>query len=212
TAPTTPANLQVTGSTASSVSLGWTASTDNVGVAGYNLYLNGAKVGTSASTSYTYTGLACGASYTVGLEAFDAAGNTSNRSLASGSASTSACPPAGDTTAPSVPGGLAATGSTTSSISVGWSASTDTVGVSGYDVYNGAASVGSTAGTSYIVSGLACGTAYTLAVDAYDAAGNHSAKATVAGTTAACPTSATVFLSPAGSDANACTQAAPCRS
>src|SRR5207248_7488256 len=38
TPPSSPANLQVTGTTSSSVSLSWGASTDNVGVTGYNIY------------------------------------------------------------------------------------------------------------------------------------------------------------------------------
>src|ERR671937_2446853 len=90
-APTAPTNLTVTGSTQSSVSVSWSASSDNVGVAGYNVYVNGSKVATTTSTSYTASGLTCGSSYTLGVEAFDAAGNVSSRSTVSGS--TSACPP-----------------------------------------------------------------------------------------------------------------------
>ncbi|MFE0463754.1 glycoside hydrolase family 6 protein, partial [Kitasatospora sp. NPDC058965] len=57
TPPSTPAGLTVSGTTASSVSLSWTAATDNVGVTGYNVYRNGTKVGTTATTGYTDTGL-----------------------------------------------------------------------------------------------------------------------------------------------------------
>ena len=55
---------------------------------------------------------------------------------------------------------------------------TDNVGVAGYGVYNGGELVSTTAGTSGIVSGLTCGTNYTLAVDAFDGSGNSSAKST----------------------------------
>jgi hypothetical protein len=72
-------------------------------------------------------------------------------------------------------------------VTFSWSASTDNVGVTGYTAYNGATSAGTTAATSYTVSGLACGTAYTLGADAYDAAGNHSTKATLSASTSACP-------------------------
>ncbi len=58
-APTTPGNLAVTGSTQTSISLGWTASTDDTGVSGYNVYVDGAAAGTTTATSFTVTGLAC---------------------------------------------------------------------------------------------------------------------------------------------------------
>ncbi|MFI6789181.1 carbohydrate-binding protein, partial [Nonomuraea sp. NPDC050383] len=67
----------------------------------------------------------------------------------------------GDTQAPSVPGGLRSTGVTSSSVSLAWSASTDNVGVSGYDVYRGSARVATVTGTSYTDSGLSASTAYT---------------------------------------------------
>ena len=55
------------------------ASTDNVGVAGYNVYLTDIKVWSPIGTSYTYLGLTCGTTYTVAVEAYDAVGNTSSR-------------------------------------------------------------------------------------------------------------------------------------
>jgi hypothetical protein len=60
--------------------LSWTASVDNVGVAGYDMFANGVKIGASTtSTSNTLAGLTCGTSYTLGVEAFDGAGNRSTR-------------------------------------------------------------------------------------------------------------------------------------
>lgn len=69
----------------------WSASTDNVGVTGYNVFLDNAKLTTVTGLNYSYTGLTCGKSYTVGLEAQDAAGNVSNRAAASGPFQTAAC-------------------------------------------------------------------------------------------------------------------------
>ena len=46
-APTTPGNLAVTGSTGTSISLGWTASTDDTGVSGYHVFADGAAAGTT---------------------------------------------------------------------------------------------------------------------------------------------------------------------
>ena len=75
--PSTPTSLASSGVTSSGFSVNWNASTDNVGVTGYNVYLNGSLDGTTASTNYSFSGLAASTSYTVAVEATDAAGNTS---------------------------------------------------------------------------------------------------------------------------------------
>jgi hypothetical protein len=72
-------------------------STGPVAVTGYNLYLDGAKIGNSTTTSYTFTGLTCGATHSLSVSAFDGAGYTSPQ--AGISAQTSACPPAVSITA-----------------------------------------------------------------------------------------------------------------
>jgi chitodextrinase len=79
TAPSAPANLAASNITQSSVSLSWGAATDNVGVTGYDVFRNGTKMATVTSTSAGQTGLACGTSFTFGVEALDAAGNRSAR-------------------------------------------------------------------------------------------------------------------------------------
>ncbi|HEV2784351.1 MAG TPA: cellulase family glycosylhydrolase [Actinophytocola sp.] len=85
---------------------------------------------------------------------------------------------------PTVPTNLTVTGTTSSSISLSWTASTDDVGVVGYRVYEGSAVVASPAGTSATIGGLAPSTSHTYAVSALDAAGNESARsAPVTGTT-----------------------------
>ena len=81
----------------------------------------------------------------------------------------------GDTQAPTAPTGLTSTGKTSSTVSLSWAASTDNVGVTGYDVYSGSNQVLSVSGTSGTVTGLAASTAYTFTVKARDAAGNSSA-------------------------------------
>jgi hypothetical protein len=89
-----------------------------------------------------------------------------------------------DTQAPSVPGGLTVTGHSSSSVSLSWSASTDNVGVTGYEVYQGSSLATTVTGTSATVSGLSASTAYTFKVRATDAAGNLSAfGSTVSATT-----------------------------
>jgi chitodextrinase len=82
TPPTAPSSLAVTGTTSSSATLAWTASTDNVGVAGYAVYRGATQVGTTTSTSFTDTGLAAATQYSYTVKAFDAAGNRSAASNA----------------------------------------------------------------------------------------------------------------------------------
>ncbi|ALG07228.1 chitinase [Kibdelosporangium phytohabitans] len=81
----------------------------------------------------------------------------------------------GDSEAPTVPGSLRSTGGTSDSVSLAWDASTDNVGVAGYDVYNGSAFAVASASPSATVTGLAADTSYTFTVRARDAAGNQSA-------------------------------------
>jgi mannan endo-1,4-beta-mannosidase len=84
----------------------------------------------------------------------------------------------GDTQAPTAPGAPASSAVTSSSVALTWSAASDNVGVTGYEVVRVAGStqtvVATSSTTSVTVSGLSAGTAYTFAVRARDAAGNRS--------------------------------------
>ena len=80
-----------------------------------------------------------------------------------------------DTTAPSIPLNLSSNAKTTTSVSLTWSVSSDNIGVTGYEVYNGASLVATTTATSYNVTGLTASTAYSFSIKAKDAAGNKSA-------------------------------------
>jgi chitodextrinase len=187
--PTSPGNVRASAATATAITIAWNASSDNVGVAGYRVYSGGSVVGSTSTTSYTVSGFSCGTGYTLAVEAYDAAGNRSQRAAIT--AATSACPPPppGDTQAPTTPGNLHASAATATAITIAWNASSDNVGVAGYRVYSGGSVVGSTSTTSYTVSGFSCGTGYTLAAEAYDAAGNRSQRASIGASTAACPPS-----------------------
>lgn len=81
----------------------------------------------------------------------------------------------GDTRAPTAPGNLQATGVTSTSASLSWTASTDNVGVTGYDVYTGTTLATRTTGTTATLTGLTPATGYEVSVRARDAAGNTSA-------------------------------------
>jgi chitodextrinase len=328
--PTVPTNLHVTAHTSSSISIAWTASTDNVGVTGYRIQQNGVVVGSvgGTTTSYTASGLNPSTTYSYAVAAFDAAGDisaysapvsqatdassgggTTNLALnrpttesshtqtyASGNAvdgntgtywesTNSAFPqwiqvdlgaatalgrlvlklppgwgartqtlsilgstdgssfstvvgsagytfdpgssnvvtitlpaataryvrlnvtantgwPAGqlsefevygisgggDVTPPSAPGNLTVTGHTSTSASLSWTAATDNVGVTGYQVRRAGTVVATVSGTTFTNTGLNPSTAYSYSVVATDAAGNLSvASNTVTVTTDAAP-------------------------
>ncbi len=89
----------------------------------------------------------------------------------------------GDTEAPSTPTNLTSSNVTQTSADLSWTASTDNVGVTGYDIYVDGSLDGSTANTTYNVTGLTAGTTYAMSVKAKDAAGNESAEATTNVTT-----------------------------
>ena len=179
--PTPPTNFSLTWRTANGMAVSWSPSFDNVGVTGYDVYQGSTLMTTTYLTSATLSGLACGTTYSLAVDAFDAAGNHSTRSTMS--VATSAC---ADTTAPSAPTGLAASSVTQTGLTLSWNASNDNVGVAGYGVYQGTTLLASPSTTSYALTGLGCGATYPLAVDAFDAAGNHSAKTPLNVSTAAC--------------------------
>jgi chitodextrinase len=112
-----------------------------------------------------------------------------------------------DTTPPSVPTGLSATVVSQSQITVSWSASTDNVATTGYQVFRDGGQVGTATGTSFSSTDLAASTSYTYAVKAVDAAGNVSALSTsVTATTLAATSDTTPPSVPTGLTALALTQ------
>ncbi|PKV51016.1 putative secreted protein (Por secretion system target) [Aquimarina sp. MAR_2010_214] len=86
----------------------------------------------------------------------------------------------GDTEAPSTPASLTASNPTQTTIDLSWNASTDNVGVSGYDVYQGSTVIGTATTTTYQATGLSANTSYSFRVKAKDAAGNQSGFSTTA--------------------------------
>ncbi|WP_114755308.1 endonuclease [Flavobacterium glaciei] len=325
--PTTPTNLLASGTTSNSVSLSWTASTDNIGVTGYNVYMNSVLKTTVTGTNTTITGLTASTAYSFYIVAKDAAGNSSASSnivnattaagtsitycasqgkstadekigkvvfgtinntssgtagyenftaittnVTAGTANTITITPswsgatfsegyavwidynknglftdAGelvwsktaskttpvsgtitipvsaalgttrmrvsmkyngiptsceaipygqvedytvnivarttDTTAPTAPTALASSGTTQTATTLSWTASTDNVGVTGYNVYRGTTLLGTVSTTTYNVTGLTASTTYSFSVKAKDAAGNISASSNVVNVT-----------------------------
>src|SRR5712671_1623058 len=134
-APSVPGNLVATAASSTQINVTWNASTDNVGVTGYQLdrctgsgCTTFAQIATPTTTSFNDTGRAPSTTYRYRVRARDAVPNWS----AFSSIVTRATP--ADTTAPSVPAGLTATPVSTTQINLSWGASTDNVAVTGYQV------------------------------------------------------------------------------
>ena len=78
--PTAPANLTATAASSSEIDLSWDASTDNVGVAGYDVYREGTHLAQVTTTSYRDSGLQPATTYSYYVIGFDAVGNLSDPS------------------------------------------------------------------------------------------------------------------------------------
>ncbi|WP_415060689.1 reprolysin-like metallopeptidase [Flavobacterium sp.] len=199
TAPTAPTNLTAAGTTQTSTNLSWTASTDNVGVTGYDVYRDGSLLASVTGTTYTATGLTASTTYSFFVRAKDAAGNVSGNSNTVSVTTQSA--PAPDTTAPTAPT-LSALGTTQTSTNLSWSGATDNVGVTGYDVYQNGTFLASTTATTYVATGLTASTAYTFNVRAKDAAGNISVNSNTVSVTTLANTTVTYCASRGNSTAD----------
>jgi fibronectin type 3 domain-containing protein len=181
--PTAPSNLSATAASGSQINLGWTASTDNVGVVQYLVErcqgvgcANFAQIGTATGTSYNDPGLTANTSYSYRVRATDAAGNQGTYSNVASTTTQTL-----DTQPPTAPSNLTATAISGSQINLSWTASTDNVGVTGYLIER-CQGVGCTSfarlltvpGTTYSDAGLIPSTNYTYQVKATDSAGNFS--------------------------------------
>ena len=154
-------------STTTRSTLSWTASTDNVAVAGYSVYRNGSWAGSSATASFTDSGLSRATTYHYSVYAYDEAGNTS---ADSGPASVTTL----DTAPPSVPTNPAVFVAITQ-LRLSWTVSTDSAGtVAGYYIYCDGRRVGGTGASNFLSTQLRQGTTYDYTITAFDTAGNVS--------------------------------------
>jgi chitodextrinase len=176
--PSQPGSLTATALDTSRISLSWSASSDNVAVAGYRVYRGGNLVTTVGTTSYTDTGLSPSTTYSYQVVAVDAAGN------ASPAASASATTLAPDTVPPTQPGNLVASLGKRK-VALSWTASSDNVGVAGYRVYRNNVLAATLSGSTrtYTATGVSPGV-QTFGVEAFDAAGNTSLRAAMTVTVA----------------------------
>lgn len=184
TPPAAPTGLTATANGQNGVNLSWNA----VSGATYHIFRSTTsggpytQVGSSSTTSFSDTGLACNTTYFYVVRAFTSC-ESANSSQASATTATCTCTP------PPVPTGLTATANGQTAANLSWSAST---GATSYNVLRSTTSggpytqIGTSTTTTFADSGLTCNTTYFYVVQASNgtcASGNSSQAST---TTAAC--------------------------
>jgi parallel beta-helix repeat protein len=166
-----PSSLVATAINSTTAKLTWAVAPGNA--VRYNVYKNGRYFDTVQTTEATDDTLVP-ATYRYAVSSVDAEGNESMRS----SEVSVTIAAAVDTTNPSTPSSLTGSPSSSSTIDLGWTGSTDNVRVAGYRVYRNGTRVAQVEGLTFTDSGLAAGTTYSYFVAAVDAAGNTSARST----------------------------------
>lgn len=168
TAPSIPTGLVAGNLALTSFRLSWTASTDNVAVASYQIFKGGVSVGSTANTYFDVTGLTAGTTYSFTVVAKDGVPNSSAASSAlSVTIST-------DTVSPTTVTNFALAGRTATTSTLTWAAAADNFGVVAYEIYDGSATTptATTTELSYVFVGTG---AHSFTVVAVDAAGKKSA-------------------------------------
>jgi endonuclease I/chitodextrinase len=171
-APTVPTNVSVSNFTTSSMDVSWTASTDNVGVTSYDVYVDNALTKNVTTTSASLSGLTPNTTYAITVTAKDLADNVSAKSTATNGKTLA------DTTAPTVPQNIVVSNQTDVSFKITWDASTDDTSVANYEVYIDNNLTATVTTTTYTASGLTASTTYSVEVLAKDTSDNKSAKST----------------------------------
>jgi chitodextrinase len=202
--PTSPTTLAATSPNQSSISVSWTASTDNIGVTAYRVERcqgtgcsNFAQVGTPTASPFVDSGLTANTFYNYHVRATDAAGNLSGWSNVVGATTQSP-----DTQAPTAPSNLQTSVVSSSSIDLTWTASTDNVGVTGYKVERCSGSgctnftqIATPTSDSYSDTGLSASTLYRYQVRAVDGAGNNSGYSNISSATTPVAPPSPTFIS-----------------
>jgi chitodextrinase len=165
--PTVPSRLEAVLQPPSSVALSWAPSSDDVGVTGYEVQREGRRVAMATEPRALEAGLRADARHCYTVRARDAAGNAS-------AWTPPACVDVPDTQAPSVPPALAAAVQPGGKVALSWGASTDDVGIMGYEVWRGKvrATVASSRSFTDVSVPIAVEQCYTVV--AFDRAGNRS--------------------------------------
>jgi len=187
--PTAPGNLVSANISETSFDISWSASTDNVAVTAYDVYLDDILVASQISTTYSFGSLNAGTTYAVSVIAKDEAGNSS----APVNISVETITP--DTQAPTVPANLAISNVNETGFDISWTASTDNVAVTAYKIYLDDILAASQISTAYNFGSLNSGTTYIVKVMAEDEVGNTSSTTQLSVTTKSAPSSQVLIAS-----------------
>lgn len=179
-APTVPADVSLSNISLNSMDISWTASTDNIGVTGYNIYIDGILEAQTTNTTYSFSDLETNTTYSFTVVAKDLINNMSAASIALDGTTL------GDTVAPTTPADIMVSNETDSSFNLTWTASTDNNAVGGYEIYVDNNLTATTTNSSYTIVGLNASTSYSVEILAFDNDNNKSNKsASVNATTTA---------------------------
>ncbi|MBT2160448.1 ThuA domain-containing protein [Zobellia barbeyronii] len=175
-APTVPKSITIDTLTSSSIKLTWEASVDSIGVVDYQIFQDEKLIDTSIGTNYSVENLSADTEYTFSVSATDEAQNESQQSEAVlvRTEVEIAEQKATDITAPTVPQKLVSEEITQTTIDLNWEASTDSVGVSGYRVFQNGVFLAIATKTAYQAVNLEPGMEYAFSVSAIDEAENES--------------------------------------
>ena len=196
--PTTPGNLTLNSASNSQLALSWTASTDNVGVTGYDVARNNVVIGQPTTNAFVDKTASPGMTYLYTVKARDTSGNVS----ASSTPLTVSVPLASlqDMISPSVPQNLTVNSTSNTQVAFSWTVSTDNVSVTGYDVARNNVVIGNPTTNAFVDKTTSPGMTYHYTVKARDADGNVSAwSAPLQFTTAQVMAQLEVFVSGSGS-------------
>ena len=170
TPPTSPPSFVAEARNDRAMELDWEPSADEVGVVGYEVKRGDLVLAAShTGRSFTESNLRPGVKYCYSMLAFDAAGNRSEAK--------SACATTLDLTPPTRPGRPAAVSVSSSQLFLGWEASSDDVGVAGYEILRDGAVVAKVTGTRMRERNLPANSEACYTVRAFDASGNRSESA-----------------------------------
>jgi chitodextrinase len=171
--PTTPGNLTLNSTSNTQVAFSWTASTDNVDVTGYDVARNNVVVGQPTTNAFVDKTTSPGMTYHYTVKARDASGNVSTWS----NPLSVSVPlvPLQDMISPSVPQNLTLNSTSNTQVAFSWTASTDNVDVTGYDVARNNVVIGQPTTNAFVDKTTSPGMTYHYTVKARDANGNVSA-------------------------------------
>ena len=166
--PSQPINVKASNRTTTTIDIEWDPSEDNVGVTGYNIYIDNVLTFQTSNSSFQLIDLTPDTQYAIEIEAKDLGNNKSEKSVVLNSSTTA------DITAPSAPTNITGSNISGTAFKINWDLAEDDTAATGYKVFVNTELIASTADLFYTLTGLTVSTTYSITVSAKDAADNES--------------------------------------